>query len=104
MVGIDIVNLSEFKKSFKNISLDKVFLSIELSQNLKTENLAGIFAGKEAFFKALGRKDNWLDVWIEKDSSGKPSLSSTLLKTNQRTQISISHAGDYAIAIVLLGQ
>ena len=102
MVGVDIINLPEFKKRFKNISLDKVFLPIELSQNQKAESLAGIFAAKEAFFKARGVKENWLDVWIEKDNLGKPSLYSNLLKTNQKTQISISHAGDYAIAIVLL--
>lgn len=102
MVGIDLVNLSEFKKRFKNIALDKVFLPTELSQNVKTENLAGIFAAKEAFFKAIGAKENWLDVWIEKDRLGRPSLNSTLLKTNQKAQISISHAGDYAVAIVFL--
>lgn len=102
MLGIDIVNLSEFKKRFRNISLDKVFLPVELSQNPKPENLAGIFAGKEAFFKAIGKKENWLDVWIEKDHLGKPSLKSSLLKINQHAQISISHAGDYVIAIVFL--
>lgn len=102
MVGIDIINLSEFKKRFENISLDRVFLSVELLQNSKPENLAGIFAAKEAFFKAIGAKENWLDVWIEKDSLGKPSLSSNLLKKNQKAQVSISHAGEYAVAIVFL--
>mgnify|MGYP001566851427 CR=1 FL=1 len=102
MLGIDIVYLPEFKKRFKNISLDKVFLSIELSQNPKPENLAGIFAAKEAFFKAIGKKENWLEVWIEKDKFGKPSLSSSLLKTDQKAQISISHARDYATATVFI--
>jgi|SRR3989344_3190602 len=102
MVGIDIIYLPEFKKRFKNISLDKVFLSVELSQNKKPENLAGIFAAKEAFFKAIGAKENWLDVWIEKDAKGKPLLESSLLKDNKKAQISISHAGDYAVAIVFL--
>lgn len=102
MVGIDLVNLSEFKKRFKNVSLDKAFLPIELSQNPKAESLAGIFAAKEAFFKALGAKQNWLDVWIEKNNFGKPSLYSNLLKDSQKAQISISHAGDYAIAIVFI--
>lgn len=102
MLGIDIVYLPEFKKRFKNISLEKVFLPVELSQNPKPENMAGIFAGKEAFFKAIGKKENWLEVWIEKDSFGKPSLFSNLLKNNQKAQISISHAGDYATAIVFI--
>ena len=102
MLGIDLVYLPEFKKRFKNISLDKVFLSLELSQNPKPESLAGIFAAKEAFFKAIGAKEDWLEVWIGKDNLGKPSLNSNLLKNNQKAQISISHAGDYAIAIVFL--
>ena len=101
-MGIDLVNLSEFKKRFRSISLEKTFLPIELSENLKPESLAGVFAAKEAFFKALGAKENWLDVWIEKDAKGKPSLKSSLLKANQKAQISISHSGDYAIAIVFL--
>ena len=102
MVGIDLVYLPEFKKRFKNISLDKAFLPVELSQNPKPENLAGVFAAKEAFFKAMGKKENWLDVWIEKDSLGKPSLSSNLLKNNQKAEVSISHAGEYAVATVFL--
>lgn len=101
MVGIDIVYLPEFEAKMKNFPLERVFLPVELSQNQKIESLAGIFAGKEAFFKALGKKENWLDVWIEKDHQGKPSLNSSLL-TGQKAQISISHAGDYAIAIVFL--
>lgn len=102
MVGIDLVNLAEFKKRFRNVSLEKVFLSIELSQNPKKESLAGIFAGKEAFFKAIGAKENWLDVWIEKDNQGKPSLFSNLLKPNQKAEISISHSGNYAVAMVII--
>ena len=66
MLGIDIVYLPEFEKKLKNFSLEKVFLPHELSQNKSQENLAGIFAAKEAFFKAIGVKKNWLDVWIEK--------------------------------------
>ena len=102
MLGIDIVYLPEFENKFKNISLEKVFLDTELSQNKSKESLAGIFAAKEAFFKALGRKENWLSVWIEKNKNGKPELKSLLLKDKQKAEVSISHAGDYAIAIVIL--
>ncbi len=99
MLGIDIVYLPEFEKKVKNLSLEKVFLSHELSQNKTVENLAGIFAAKEAFFKAIGRKENWLDVWIEKTKEGKPLIKSVLTQ-NKIAELSISHAGDYAIAIV----
>lgn len=102
MVGIDIVHLPEFKKRFKNVSLEKVFLPIELSQNVETEGLAGVFAAKEAFFKALGKKENWLDVWIEKDRNGNPTLYSSLVKSYLNLEVSISHQGEYAIAVVLI--
>jgi len=102
MLGIDLVFLPEFEKKFKSIPMDKVFLDIELSQNETKESLVGIFAAKEAFFKAIGKKENWLDVWIEKNPSGKPQLKSLLLKDNQKAETSISHAGDYAVAIVVI--
>jgi holo-[acyl-carrier protein] synthase len=99
MLGVDIVYLPEFEKKLKNLSLEKVFLSSELSQNESSESLAGVFAAKEAFFKAVGDKKNWLDVWIEKSEKGKPFLKSVLLQ-KQKVELSISHAGDYVIAVV----
>ncbi len=102
MLGIDIVYLPEFAEKLKNLSMVAVFLSHELSQNKTQESLAGIFAAKEAFFKAIGTKENWLDVWVEKTKEGKPFIKSVLIKDNQKTEVSISHAGDYAIAIVLI--
>lgn len=107
MVGIDLVYLPEFEKKLKTLNLEKIFSSFELSQNKTSESLAGIFAAKEAFFKAIGKKEDWLSVWIEKNSTtisgqGKPQLYSTLVKNDQRAEVSISHSGDYAIAIVIL--
>ena len=118
MVGIDLVYLPEFEKKLKTLDLSKVFLPHELSQNKSVESLAGIFAAKEAFFKAIGKKEDWLSVWIEKNpsapfghtqgkgsgqvQSGKPKLYSTLISQEQKPEVSISHAGDYAIAIVIL--
>lgn len=102
MLGIDIAYLPEFEKKLKNLSLEKVFLSTELSQNKSMESLAGIFAAKEAFFKAIGKKEDWLTVWIEKTKEGKPQLYSTLIKNNQKAKVSVSHAGDYAVAIVMI--
>ncbi len=102
MLGIDIVNLPEFKIKIKNSSLEKVFLSTELEQNKTPESLAGIFAAKEAFFKAIGAKEDWLSVWIEKTKAGKPLLKSTFFKSDQKAEVSISHAGNYAIAIVMI--
>ena len=102
MVGIDLVYLPEFEKKFKNLNLEKVFIPFELSQNVTSESLAGVFAAKEAFFKAIGKKEDWLSVWIEKTKEGKPQLKTLLIKVNQKAKVSISHAGDYAVAIVMI--
>lgn len=102
MIGIDIVYLPEFTAKMKNSTLAKVFLPFELSQNKSEESLAGIFAAKEAFFKAIGKKEDWLSVWIEKNESGKPELKSALINKNQKIHVSISHAGEYAIAAVMI--
>ncbi len=99
MLGIDLVYLPEFERKLNGLDLGKIFSSIELSQNKTTENLAGIFAAKEAFFKAIGAKNNWLDVWVEKTKEGKPFMKSVLVQ-DQKIELSISHAGDYVIAIV----
>ena len=101
MLGIDIVFLPEFKKKIKK-SADKVFLPIELSQNKTVESLAGVFAAKEAFFKAIGKKEDWLEVWVEKEESGKPVIYSDLVPSTTKKEVSISHAGDYAIAVVVI--
>ena len=102
MLGIDLINLFEFEKKLKTLDLSKVFLSHELSANKSVESLAGIFAAKEAFFKATGRKGDWLSVWIEKNKNGKPQLKTLLFDNTQKIELSISHAGEYAIAIVMI--
>lgn len=102
MIGIDSVYLPEFKTKIKNIPLTNIFLPIELSQNHTLESLAGIFAAKEAFFKAIGRKEDWLSVWIEKAKEGKPQLKTLLINNSQSLDVSISHSGDYAVAIVMI--
>jgi len=93
--------LPEFEKKLKNLELEKIFLSHELAQNKSLESLAGVFAAKEAFFKAIGSKENWLDVWVEKTAEGKPFIKSVLTK-NKKTEVSISHSGDYVVAVVVL--
>ncbi len=101
MIGIDLVFIPEFKKKIEQIDLKTIFLDSELHENSRIESLAGIFAAKEAFFKALGRKENWLDAWVEKEPSGKPNLKSHLL-SDVKIELSISHSGEYATAIVII--
>ena len=101
MIGIDLVFIPEFKKKLETSDLNTIFLDSELRENQQIESLAAIFAAKEAFFKALGRKESWLDVWVEKEPSGKPNLKSRLLPS-VKPELSVSHSGEYATAIVII--
>ena len=102
-IGIDLVYIPEFQRRLEQSGgVEKVFTDGELVQNPRPENLAGIFAAKEAFMKAIGRKIDWHGVWLEKKESGQPMLASAALASKQKAQVSISHDGSYAIAVVLL--
>lgn len=102
-IGIDLVHIAEFQKRLdQSGGVGKVFTDAELAQNTKLESLAGVFAAKEAFMKAIGKKIDWHDVWIEKKESGEPVLASTMVTSKQKVHVGISHDGDYAIAMVLL--
>ena len=103
-VGCDIVQVSRIEKMMQTQTvLKKVFHPSELSR-FEAEHLAGIFAVKEAAFKALGLKsDSWLMVEVKYHPSGKPELVlAGEIKTSkiQSMDCSISHDGGLAFAVV----
>lgn len=102
-IGIDLVYIKDFKQRLEQKEIvEKVFLKSELEIMPKLEDSAGIFAAKEAFMKALGKKIDWLDVWLEILPSGKPAIYSNHLSDGQKAEVSISHDGDYATAVVII--
>ncbi|MEO0289058.1 MAG: holo-ACP synthase [candidate division WOR-3 bacterium] len=114
--GIDIIEVKRIKEKFeKNQKFkEKIFTENELKQvkGLEIEYivLAGKWASKEAFSKALGtgfgKELDWKDVEILNDITGKPEIkiSQDLIKKYKIDQISlsISHIKDYAIASVFI--
>ena len=111
-IGIDIVELKRIEaaihrhKSF----VDRILTNKEqsffhkLSETRKVEFLAGRFAAKEAFAKAvgsgIGKNLSWQDVEIIPDENGKP-----ILKCNTEVgqiHVSISHSKEYAVANVTI--
>lgn len=113
MIGIDLIKLDRMKSSIERFG-DKFlqrFLSqdeILLIKNPKTA--AGFWAAKEACSKALGtgigKECGFHDIMLSKTDSGAPqvTLSSKLLehfKINSMS-VSITHDGDYAIAVVAI--
>lgn len=99
-IGTDIIRISRISKSIKKQHfLESVYTESEIEYCKKDESFAGIFAAKEAYLKALGtgidRRLNTIEILH--DSLGKPYINGV-----ENSDLSISHDGDYAIAVVIL--
>lgn len=104
-LGVDIVLISEFKDKISIPGvLGKVFNDSELQEFGSLNSKTGVFAAKEAFFKALGRKVDWLEVWLERLPSGQPILHSVHIAPGKKAHVSISHDGNFAMAVVAIAK
>ena len=109
--GIDLVRIDRFKRLMNDDTFINSYFSIdEINYIKKTNNvstMAGIFASKEAFLKAIKKGINnysLKDIEISHDNNNCPFI---ILHGNLKEiynlnniSVSISHDGDYAIAIV----
>ncbi len=114
--GIDIVEIAriEEKCRHRHEFEKKIFTHTELTQvdgkNIKYITLAGKWAAKEAFSKALGTgisgELDWLDMEVIKDIRNKPEIivkKEILEKFSvDYVSLSISHTADYAAASVII--
>lgn len=103
-IGCDLVNTEKFQKSAErggSAFLNKIFSAHELSGNPTPQTLAGLFAVKEAVKKALDLEaDDWKKIEIIKNKNGRPNVKLTNIKESiASNDISISHDGDYAMAV-----
>jgi holo-[acyl-carrier protein] synthase len=113
MIGIDLIRLDRMKRSIERFG-DKFlqrYLSTEeilLIKNHKTA--AGFWAAKEACSKALGtgigKECSFHDIILSKTPKGAPqiTLSTKLIQKHKivDSSVSITHDGDYAIAVVAI--
>ena len=117
-IGIDITDIKEIEESIQSEAFQRrVFTpaeikSVERYKN-KAEHLAGKFAVKEAFMKAIGaglRQEVWFtQIEVLNDVSGKPQVKVSG-ETEKRLgesgakqiHVSISHSGGLAVAVVIL--
>jgi len=104
-VGIDLVKISRFKElqyteneSFykKNFSDNEIKYCLKFNEPYK--HFAGKFAIKEAVIKSIGKKIELSDI-ITFYNNEKPCVK--IIKENFNFKVSISHEGDYAIAIAI---
>ena len=100
-IGIDLVHVPTFAEKMKSeAAVRRLFTERELSETGGSiETLAGMFAAKEAYFKALHKTPEWHAVEIEHKESGAPVLC-----TDPHAQVSISHDGEHAVAVVLVSE
>jgi len=113
MLGIDIIKISRMASLMEHFGEKALqrFLCDEEIKNIKNStNAAGYWAAKEALSKALGTgigKDcSFHDIKIYKTPKGAPkvALSSKLIQNFNITDaaLSITHDGEYAIAVVTI--
>ncbi len=118
-LGIDVASIDRMKRSLERYGerIWERILTLEERRELagrradRAAALAGRFAAKEAFSKALGApKDVWFhDVEVRRSSSGAPELrmlGPALERARelgvQRSFVSITHDAGVAAAVVVL--
>ncbi len=111
-IGIDLIELDRIEAAMENARFIERILTIEeravfytLSGRRKVEFLAGRFAAKEAYSKALGtgigQNLSLQDVQILNDEKGKPVLTS-LISGEEKIHVSLSHSQTMATAFVII--
>ncbi len=119
-VGVDMVKIERMRNACNRRTqrfLRRVFTPQEIgycySQKEPFSHLSARFAAKEAMLKALGvgwgGGTKWTDIEVARDGLGAPRLNPVgPLKEKmeergvRKAVVSLSHASDYAIAVVVL--
>jgi len=111
MVGIDIVSIKRIEKMierFGNKALKRFLSKKEILLVKNPSTAAGFWAAKEAASKSIGtgigKECSFHDIKISKTKKNAPKLKfkKKIRKKNnlKKSDVSISHDGGFAIAIV----
>jgi holo-[acyl-carrier protein] synthase len=114
-IGVDVVDLARFERALSRTPRlrTRLFAHRELTNDGRDRplrSLAGRFAAKEAFMKALGESTGvqWHDMQVVSDRHGNPSLELegaakhlAAAKGIEHVHLSMSHDGGVAIAYVV---
>ncbi|NIP38077.1 MAG: holo-[acyl-carrier-protein] synthase [Candidatus Dadabacteria bacterium] len=116
-LGVDLVKIERIKEiinTWDKKFTTKIFTETEIAYCAKHKNsylrYASTFAAKEAFIKAHGRGNlRFRDIEVVRENTGRPviNLHGNALKLIQhkyisRINVTITHDGDYAVAVVVL--
>lgn len=113
MIGIDLIQTSRMKRlmeRFGERALQRFLVQSEISLIKNYKTAAGFWAIKEAFSKAIGsgigEQCSFYDIRIYKDEKGAPhiAVAKSLVERFKilQSSISVTHDGEYAIAVVHL--
>ncbi len=111
-IGLDVVDVEQFTRIFrKKTSYQSRWFTLqeieecEARKRGRYECYAARFAAKEAFFKAMGKKFPWNEVWVE-SPNGIPILrcSGSALQASKNCHIalSITHISHLAMGMVVI--
>jgi len=104
MIGIDILSVRRFKRSFNKKFVERVFSKEEIDYCKRKKNsilhFAVRFAAKEAVIKALKNKNlNLKDIKVLNREDGSPYV---LIKgKRKKVHISLSHESDFVVAVCI---
>lgn len=114
-IGTDIIEIDRVRRAVeKKHFRDRVFTALEQnycdSKKINSAaSYAARFAGKEAFFKALGTGivTSLTDVEIVNDQNGRPHINlyaqaARLVNADVKIHLSLSHSKNYATAVCVL--
>lgn len=117
-LGLDLVavaRIAQVLERFGEAFFLRCFAPGELSRPKDAEHVAGVFAAKEAAFKALGtgwgQGVGFRQVVVQRNSWGKPNLrflgpahERFLALGAQHAHLSITHTREWAAAVVVLSR
>lgn len=113
MIGIDLIKIDRMERlieRFGDRGLHRFLSDDEITLIKTPRNAAGFWAAKEACAKALGcgigAECGFHDIILSKTPKGAPHITLTSKVCEQfritDMSVSITHDGDYAIAVVAL--
>lgn len=113
MIGVDLIKIDRMERlieKYGDKALTRFLHESEIALVKKPRNAAGFWAAKEACAKALGtgigKVCGFHDITLSKSELGAPQLYlSNRVKVAFHiidTSVSITHDGEYAVAVVAL--
>ncbi|HWD37433.1 MAG TPA: holo-ACP synthase [Fimbriimonas sp.] len=105
-VGVDLVEIARIERAMKRTGFaERILTPMEREFCVKTHQVAGRWAAKEAVQKAVGLPLTWQDVEILPDEIGVPRAtirSANFDPGRLKIHVSISHERNHAIATAIL--